>query len=374
MKKILSVFLMSFIVFTLSACNADVVAIEDYEWKMRTVASNDIEAAQAPDKLIIAVGEADELYPDAEIVDMTLTAKDGEITITDTTNGKTYNGTYEVMQKTPKGTDYEIIIDGVTGYATVAPTEYYDGSEIPTLPINIDGYSLYFIPMSRNLLRLEKGIMMKIEIEKDFPQYFKPAYPEEFELFSHFEVTAGIPTVLFAITTWKENGKPNVCFHSWSCFHGDKTAFFAVMGNLYQHTHTYANIQREKCFCINFLPISCYDRLVNTIHQNEWDDDEFVAGGFTVSNAKTIHAPAISEAFLTMECTLKEIQDLSGAGITAMVIGQVQHISVEEAYAQGYELRYGKDGFMLLVPAPQDLVTGEPNQSAIATVHIEKYD
>ena len=31
---------------------------------------------------------------------------------------------------------------------------------------------------------------MKIEIGKDFPQYFKPAYPEEFDLFSHFEVTA----------------------------------------------------------------------------------------------------------------------------------------------------------------------------------------
>ena len=183
---------------------------------------------------------------------------------------------------------------------------------------------------------------MKIAIEKDFPQYFKPAYPEEFELFHHFEVTAGIPTALFAITTWKENGKPNVCFHSWSCFHGDKTAFFAVMGNLYQHTHTYANIQREKCFCINFLPISYYDNLVNTIHHNEIDDDEFAAGGFTIANAKTIHAPVINEAFLSMECTLKEIQDLSGAGITAMVIGQVQHISVEEVYAQGYEQRYAR--------------------------------
>ena len=74
---------------------------------------------------------------------------------------------------------------------------------------------------------------MKIEIGRDFPGWFQPAYPEEFELFSHFEVTAGIPTPLFAVTTWKENGKPNVCFHSWSCFHGDKTAFFAVMGNLY---------------------------------------------------------------------------------------------------------------------------------------------
>ena len=40
----------------------------------------------------------------------------------------------------------------------------------------------------------------------------------------------------------------------------------------------------------------------------------------------------------------------------------------------GYEQRYGKDGFMMLIPAPQDLVTGEPNQSAIATVYIEKYD
>lgn len=146
MKKILSVFLMAFIVFALSACNADVVKMEDYEWKMRTVMSNDTEAAQYQDELVVAVGEADELYPDAEIVDMTLTAKDGEITITDNTNGKTYNGTYEVMQKTPKGTDYEIIIDGVNGYATVAPTEYYDGTESPTLPINIGGYSLYFIP------------------------------------------------------------------------------------------------------------------------------------------------------------------------------------------------------------------------------------
>ncbi len=215
---------------------------------------------------------------------------------------------------------------------------------------------------------------MKIEIGKEFPQYFKPSYPEEFELFHHFEVTAGIPTVLFAVTTWKENGKPNVCFHSWSSFHGDKTAFFAVMGNLYQHTHTYQNIQREKCFGINFLPISRYDQLVDTIHQNEWEDDEFETGGFTICDGKTIHAPMIQEAFLGMECTLKESRDLSGAGITAMIIGQVHHVSVEKEYAQGYKERYGKDGFMMLVPAPQDLVTGDPNPSAIATVKIEKYD
>ena len=215
---------------------------------------------------------------------------------------------------------------------------------------------------------------MKIEIGKGFPKYFKPSYSEEFELFSHLETTSAIPTVLFAITTWKENGKPNVCFHAWSCFHGDKTAFFTVMGNLYQHTHTYANIKREKCFCINFLPISYYDKLIDTINCNDYEADEFSVGSFSLVNAKTIHAPMIQEAFINMECTLKEIQDLSGVGITSMTIGQVQHISVEEEYAQGYEKRYGKDGFMILVPAPQNLKTGEPNQSAIATINIEKYD
>ena len=79
---------------------------------------------------------------------------------------------------------------------------------------------------------------MKIEIEKEFPKYFKSSYSEEFEIFSHFETTSAIPQVLFAITTWKENGKPNVCFHSWSCFHGDKTAFFCGNG-MFTSKHTY---------------------------------------------------------------------------------------------------------------------------------------
>ena len=147
MKKIISLLLMLILVFTLSACNGDVVAIEDYEWKMGAVMRNDIEAAQNEDELVVAVGEEDDVHPNAKIVDLKLVAKDGSITITDATNNKTYSGTYKVQQKTPKGTDYEVTIDGIKGYATVAPTEYYDGSEVPTLPINLGEYSLYFTPV-----------------------------------------------------------------------------------------------------------------------------------------------------------------------------------------------------------------------------------
>lgn len=214
---------------------------------------------------------------------------------------------------------------------------------------------------------------MKIEIGRQFPSHFRPAYPEEFALFSHLEVASAVPSALFAITTWKENGLPNVCLHAWSCFHGDRTAFFAVLGGLYQKTHTYANILRDRCFCLNFLSLRYYDRLVETIRQNGEETDEFAAGGFTRTRAKTVNAPCIEEAFLTMECTLEDARDLSGAGVMAMITGRVERVAVEEGYAQGYA-RYGEDGFMLLVPAPQDLKTGAPAQSAIAIPRIRKLD
>ena len=147
MKKVISVLLTLIFIFALSACSGKVVAIEDYEWKMRTVMRNDIEAAQDNDKFYVAVGEEDDIHPNAKIVDLKLVAKDGSITITDATNNKTYTGTYKVQKKTPKGTDYEVTIDGIKGYATVAPTEHYDGSEVPTLPINLGEYSLYLTPV-----------------------------------------------------------------------------------------------------------------------------------------------------------------------------------------------------------------------------------
>ena len=74
---------------------------------------------------------------------------------------------------------------------------------------------------------------------------------------------------------------------------------------------------------------------------------------FTAAPAKTVHAPVIQEAFLTLECTLKEVRDLSGAGITAMVIGQVQHISVEEDYAQGYESAAARTALCCWCPHPR---------------------
>ena len=147
MKKAKIILLLLSLSLLLCSCGTEKLSIEDYEWKMSAVMrGNDGVTADTAD-FIVCVGEADEVYPEAKIVELTLKAENGVITVEDFTNGKTYTGTYKVTAKTPKGTDYELVINGQTGYAAVAPTTYYSGTEVPTLPINFGEYSLYFIPM-----------------------------------------------------------------------------------------------------------------------------------------------------------------------------------------------------------------------------------
>ena len=145
MKRLIYIFpLLLALIFT--SCDTDLPKIEDCEWKMRTVMGNISDTLDGAKEYVIATGEADAAYPDAKIIELKLTAKDGKITVSDITNGKTYSGSYKATNKTPVGTDYEITIAGISGYATVAKTKYYDEGELATLPINLGEYSLYFIP------------------------------------------------------------------------------------------------------------------------------------------------------------------------------------------------------------------------------------
>ena len=144
MKKVISILLLlTTMVLTLSACGTETVKIDDREWQMRTVMSNDIEFADS-DAAVLAVGEADEVYPNAKIVELTLTAQDGKISITDATNDKAYEGTYSIDGKTSNGTIYSITIDGKSGYATSEMTKNHNGADEPTLTINLGDYSIYF--------------------------------------------------------------------------------------------------------------------------------------------------------------------------------------------------------------------------------------
>jgi Conserved protein/domain typically associated with flavoprotein oxygenases, DIM6/NTAB family len=212
---------------------------------------------------------------------------------------------------------------------------------------------------------------MKIEIGETRSEKFAENWPGQYDIFSHFEFSCGVPSALFLITTLKENGRPNACLHAWSTFSGDGGGFFAVMPGLMQSTHTYRNILRDREFCVNFLSADYYDRCINTIKQNDDDADELSASGFSAEPAETVKPPRIREAFLSYECTLESAADLSGKGVNAMIIGRVKHAAVDPNRHSLSEL-CGPNAFLFNVHCPKNPLTGNGNQSALACLQAAK--
>ncbi|HCS40240.1 MAG TPA: hypothetical protein DIW44_11745 [Anaerolineaceae bacterium] len=211
--------------------------------------------------------------------------------------------------------------------------------------------------------------MMKIKIGGTKPDNFVDRWPGEFEIFSHFEMALGIPHALFLITTLKENGKPNVCFQSWSSFYGDSGGYY-VMTPLLMKSHTYHNILRDKEFCINFINASYFEACYQTIFNNKNETDEFTAGGFTREPASQIAVPRIKEAFMSLECRFRSDSDLSGKSIQSLVIGEVVSAAVEEEYINGAEKKYGPEGFMYYGYALKDFASGDEGERKVASLNV----
>lgn len=212
---------------------------------------------------------------------------------------------------------------------------------------------------------------MKLEIGTKIPDHFKASWEGQYECFSHLEFACGIPQILTAITTLKENGKPNLCFHAWNCFQGDKEGYFAILAGISDTQHTYANIERTGDYCINFLSKEYYDRLLDTIKNGE-QDDEFALGDFTVEPSSSISAPRIKESFLSLECRKENIFPLTAAGKSNLIVGRVLNIAVEEDYGKGIDRKYSEDGFMFNINSPKNMYTGEDDSTGVATLRVDR--
>ena len=205
---------------------------------------------------------------------------------------------------------------------------------------------------------------MKTEVGMERPAHYKESWPGMYDLFSHYEFISNVPQPLFLITTLKENGKINACFHSWSAFSGDAGGFYAVMSGLMKHTHTYKNILRDKEFCVNFLCAEHYEACDATIKNNDDNTDELEAVGLTAEASSVVKPPRVKEAFLSFECKLHSDTDLSGKGITTMIVGQVVNAVVEGDHSDSAEL-CGEKGFMYYIHAPKNPATGEGAENGI---------
>lgn len=77
--------------------------------------------------------------------------------------------------------------------------------------------------------------------------------------------------------------------------------------------------------------------------------------------------PRVKEAFLTFECTLEQISDLSGKGISAMIVGEIMNAAIDEKHK---DVESVCDDFMFYIHAPKDPATGEGEKGAVAQLKV----
>ena len=158
MKK-LCLLLAVCLLFCLTGCTRFNVKIEDHTWQMLTVQKNELDSqilACSPAYALVAA-----YVEGATVVDMVCTAQDGKLIITDKTNQKTYEGTYEITSenKNPLATDketlYNVTIDGQTGLLTAyneylstnrtGSGDYWGLDDRHAVKLYIGDYIVYFL-------------------------------------------------------------------------------------------------------------------------------------------------------------------------------------------------------------------------------------
>lgn len=158
MKK-LCLLLAVLLLLTLAGCGVKNVKIEDHSWELLWVDKTDGETmiVCSPD-----YAEAFDLAETVSILDMTATAQNGKLVLTDNTGSATYELTYEQTHenKDPfdyeKGTSYNVTLGESKGFAdsySENPRAFVVGGKVgawvgdgyPALRIVLDGYSLVFL-------------------------------------------------------------------------------------------------------------------------------------------------------------------------------------------------------------------------------------
>ena len=141
-KVITIVFVTLFVlscVIALSGCSKGDNTIQNHEWKF------DIVQGTANDGAVIACSKDSQWVSEtAKIIELSIQIKEGSLTIVNESDQETFVLSYKEKDLSGESRIYDVEYNGTKGIASVSKTTYQDKTEIPTLIISINEYSLYF--------------------------------------------------------------------------------------------------------------------------------------------------------------------------------------------------------------------------------------
>lgn len=204
------------------------------------------------------------------------------------------------------------------------------------------------------------------------PPAFCEEWPGEFSSFSWEDFLTAIPSPIFLVTTYKENGQPNACLQSWSTFVGDAGKFICIIGAVSKSGHLYKSLLQTKECVLNFPAADTYEKCAATIRNNGYEDDEITQSGLTVEPARTVSAPRVAECFLNLECELLWEREHFEGSRDVTVCLRATHIAMDSAYYdEDQKGRYGKTGYIYNIHSPRNPDTGKVFDTCLGI--LEKY-
>jgi flavin reductase (DIM6/NTAB) family NADH-FMN oxidoreductase RutF len=211
---------------------------------------------------------------------------------------------------------------------------------------------------------------MKHELGIARPAQVQEVWPGQYEIFSWIEYAVSIPYPTYLITTGKENGKGNACWHSWGCFSGEGRAYHSVLV-LSEAGHTLANVLRTREWCINLPTLAQQEMCGKTIELNSGDNDEIVDAGFTAEPSVVVDSPRIAECPINLECTLEWHRPLAEGSGQRIVVGQVVHVAMDECACVADPHRRLKNlNTMFNLRSTLDPLTGESRPGRLAVLDL----
>lgn len=212
-------------------------------------------------------------------------------------------------------------------------------------------------------------------MKKEFssqPKLFKDEYPGELSAFAWHDFLTAIPSPIFLVTTYKDNGKENACMQSWSTFVGDAGEFICILASVAKRGHLYKSLMQTRECVLNFPSADIYTKCEMTIKNNKYEDDEITKSGLIAEKAKVVNAPRIKDCFLNIECELLwEKEHFEGSRDVTVAL-KARHIAMDsEYYDESVKGRYGKTGYIYNINSPRNPDTGEVYDTCFGA--LEKY-
>lgn len=171
--------------------------------------------------------------------------------------------------------------------------------------------------------------------------------------FHWMEFVISVPSPLYIITSYKNNGQPNACMQSWTTFTGGKNGYFAIVSSVSKYGHLYQTLHETGEAVINFMSADWYDPCMSTIRHNGFETDEIKAAGLTSGKADMVNAPVIEECFMNLECRFKWEREIAEGDDSVLVCLEIVNVHMDERHLDENDLgRTGETGVLYNIHHP----------------------